>query len=353
MGEVDKARAIFERWMEWDPDDNGWSAYIKFEMRHGKESAARGIFQRYVSCHATLRAFMKWTKWEEKNGQLALARSVFERALSELDDDQRSEKLFISFAEFEERCKEYERARVIYKYALSDMSKEQAPELYRKFISFEKKHGTVEGIEDVIVGKRRAQYEESITAKPLDYDVWFDYVRLEEAAGDGDRVRDVYERAVSHVPPIGEKRFWRRYIYLWIYYALYEELQAQDPERAREVLSACLRVIPHKHFTFAKIWLMRAHLEVRQKDLVAARKVLGQAIGMCPKESIFKGYISLEMQLGEMDRCRSIYGEHQAGQHRPRRQHPYCTDLSLSSVSSKISGVDARKLRCLGEVCRT
>jgi len=28
---------------------------------------------------------------------------------------------------------------------------------------------------------------------------------------------------------------------------------------------------------------------------------------MCGKENIFKGYIELELQLGEVDRCRSIY----------------------------------------------
>ena len=31
---------------------------------------------------------------------------------------------------------------------------------------------------------------------------------------------------------------------------------------------------------------------------------------MCPKESLFKGYINLELQLGEVDRCRSIYGKY-------------------------------------------
>jgi hypothetical protein len=30
--------------------------------------------------------------------------------------------------------------------------------------------------------------------------------------------------------------------------------------------------------------------------------------GLCSKEKIFKGYVELEMQLGEIDRCRSIYG---------------------------------------------
>lgn len=31
------------------------------------------------------------------------------------------------------------------------------PELYQEFITFEKKHGSKDGIEEVIVGKRRLQ----------------------------------------------------------------------------------------------------------------------------------------------------------------------------------------------------
>ncbi len=45
----------------------------------------------------------------------------------------------------------------------------------------------------------------------------------------------MYERAVSNVPPVAEKSYWRRYIYLWINYALFEELDARDVERARQV----------------------------------------------------------------------------------------------------------------------
>lgn len=63
----------------------------------------------------------------------------------------------------------------------------------------------------------------------------------------------VYERAVANLPPAAEKRYWQRYIYLWIRYALFEELDAQDPDRAREVYRACLKLVPHQHFTFAKV----------------------------------------------------------------------------------------------------
>ena len=66
-------------------------------------------------------------------------------------------------------------------------------------------------------------------------------------------MRDTYERAVAHTPPAAEKRFWQRYIYLWVNYALWEELAAKDSDRAREVHRAALRLIPHRSFTFGKV----------------------------------------------------------------------------------------------------
>jgi crooked neck len=80
----------------------------------------------------------------------------------------------------------------------------------------------------VIVSERRFQYEEEVRRSPLNYDGWFDYIRLEESAGDIDRTREVYERAIANVPPAPEKRYWQRYIYLWIKYALFEELEAGE-----------------------------------------------------------------------------------------------------------------------------
>lgn len=47
------------------------------------------------------------------------------------------------------------------------------------------------------------------------------------------RKQKVYERAIANVPPVADKRYWRRYIYLWVNYALFEELQAEDVQRTR------------------------------------------------------------------------------------------------------------------------
>lgn len=184
---------------------------------------------------------------------------MYERAADVVaDDDEDVEALFVAFAEFEKGCGEVERARAIYKFALDRVPKGRTDELYRRLLAFEKQSGDHEGIEDAIVGKRRIQYEDEVRKNPLNYDSWFELIRLEESTGDKERIREVYERAVANVPPTEEKRYWRRYIYLWINYALYEEIDALEMERAREVYRACLKLIPHKIFSFAKVWVMAA-----------------------------------------------------------------------------------------------
>ncbi|TVU46526.1 hypothetical protein EJB05_06067, partial [Eragrostis curvula] len=307
LGAVANARQVFERWMAWRPDTAGWNSYIKFELRYGEVERARAIYERFVAEHPRPDTFIRYAKFEMKRGEVERARRVYERAADLLADDEDAEVLFVAFAEFEERCREVERARAIYKYALDRVPKGRAEELYRKFLAFEKQFGDREGIEDAIVGKRRFQYEDEVRKNPLNYDSWFDYIRLEESVGNKERIREVYERAIANVPPAEEKRYWQRYIYLWINYALYEELDAQDVERTREVYKECLKLIPHKKFTFAKIWLMAAQFEIRQRNLKSARQILGNAIGMAPKGKIFKKYIEIELYLGNFDRCRTLY----------------------------------------------
>lgn len=34
IGNVVNARQIFERWMQWHPDEQAWQAYINFEFRY-------------------------------------------------------------------------------------------------------------------------------------------------------------------------------------------------------------------------------------------------------------------------------------------------------------------------------
>merc|ERR1712098_422841 len=66
-------------------------------------------------------------------------------------------------------------------------------------------------------------------------------------------------------------------------------------------------LLPHKRFTFAKLWLLYAHFEIRQKEVDTARRALGSALGKCPKAKLFRGYIDLEIKLREFTRCRTLY----------------------------------------------
>ncbi|KAK2063865.1 TPR-like protein [Colletotrichum caudatum] len=310
LGNVPGTRQVFDRWMQWQPDEAAWSAYIKLEKRYGEYDRARDIFRAFTLVHPEPRNWIKWARFEEEFGTSDMVRDVFGTAIEELGDEFVDEKLFIAYARYEAKLKEYERARAIYKYALDRLPRSRSMALHKAYTTFEKQFGDKDGVEDVVLSKRRVFYEAQVKENPKNYDIWFDYTRLEETAGDLDRVRDVYERAFAQVPPAQEKRFWRRYIYLWINYAIFEELQAKDVERSRQIYKVCLELIPHKKFTFAKIWLLKAQFEIRQGELTAARKTLGQAIGMCPKDKLFRGYIELELKLFEFLRCRTLYEKH-------------------------------------------
>ncbi|KAF3075622.1 Pre-mRNA-splicing factor clf1 [Trichoderma lentiforme] len=310
LGNIPGTRQVFDRWMQWRPNEAAWSAYIKLEKRYGEFDRAREIFQTFTMVHPEPRNWIKWAKFEEEYGTSDLVREVFGTAVETLGDDFVDEKLFIAYARFESKLKEYERARAIYKYALDRLPRSKSRLLHSAYTTFEKQFGDQDGVEDVVLSKRRVFYEEQVRENPKNYDAWFDYAGLEEASRDADRVRDVYERAIAQVPPTQEKRHWRRYIYLWIFYAVWEELEGQDVERARQIYTTCLNLIPHTKFTFAKIWLLAAQFEVRQDDLGAARKLLGRAIGMCPKDKLFDGYVDLERKLFEFVRCRKLYEKH-------------------------------------------
>lgn len=320
------ARQVFERWMAWEPDDKAWQAYIKLEIRYNEHNRASAIYERWVAVRPEPRVWVKWGKFEEERSKVDKAREVFQSALEFFGDEEeqveKAQAVFGSFARMETRIKEYERARVIYKFALERLPRSKSAHLYAAYTKFEKQHGTRTTLESTVLGKRRIQYEEELSHDGRNYDVWFDYARLEEGAyrqlrEEGatteeeeqavTRVREVYERAVAQVPPGTEKRHWRRYIFLWLDYALFEEIETKDFTRTREIYQTATQLVPHKHFTFAKLWLMFARFEVRRLHLPAARKILGTAIGMSPKEALFKGYIQLEFDLREFDRVRTLY----------------------------------------------
>mmetsp|Transcript_24254 Transcript_24254/g.35941 ORF Transcript_24254/g.35941 Transcript_24254/m.35941 type:complete len:693 (+) Transcript_24254:123-2201(+) len=364
VGDMPKCRAVWERWMKWLPDDNAWTSYAKFETRCKQLEKAENVMRRCVNEYPSARAFLRFAKWAEFDlGKVPLAREIFEACLSELEPEEAYQaRVFKQFASFEERQGEHERARVIYKHAmkllnlesseslteeneadLTKYEKDKRAELYQAYVAFEKKYGNREGIESVILTKQRIEYKKRLDKDEHDYDGWFEWAKLEMDHGDEATVRDVFEQAVSKIPPSEKKEHWRRYIYLWIYYAIFEELNMKDLDRASQVYNACLGVIPHTKFSFAKIWIYAAKLYIRRKDITSVRKLLGRAIGLCGKEKIFTEYIGIELALGEIERCRKLYDKYVA-------QMPYnCTAWKKYADLEKSVG-ETERCRALYEL---
>ncbi|KIM61156.1 hypothetical protein SCLCIDRAFT_16186 [Scleroderma citrinum Foug A] len=255
---------VFECWMQWEPDDKVWQAYLKMEECYNELDRASVIYEHWIAV----------SKFEEERGKYDKAREVFQTALQFFGDGE--EQIMK-----EVHLNDYNRARVIYMWDLDRLPCSKSSNLSAAYTRFEKQHGA-----------RSILEKDKVAHDGCNYDAWFDYTRLEEGAlrtlcEEGstedkenaaiERVRDIYEWAVAHVPPGQEKCHW------------------QDYERTCQVYCTALNLVPHKQFIFAKLWIIAAQFEIWRLDLAATRKILGTAIGMCPKEVLFKGYIQVEM----------------------------------------------------------
>ena len=111
-------------------------------------------------------------------------------------------------------------------------------------------------------------------------------------------------------------------------YATFEEVIVEDVQKADRVYQCCLELMPHENYTFAKVWLGYANFKVRRENLANARKILDCALKLCPKvqmvftlntnsltisacfllkEKLLRGYIDLEIQLRDFERCRKLF----------------------------------------------
>lgn len=349
---IDKIRKIFMNLLQAYPmSSEDWLKWARFE----EESALN-----FDNCRAVYQTGI------DTIGELSKSSSGDNAHQNQTKNFANFQYLIVGFAKFEIRRNQLERARAIYKFALAkfgtpnehdfDVSNQDSSAtkrlIYNQYVQFEKQYGSRDEMEHVLIDKRRAEYEKKLASDDgnavFDYDIWFDYVNMEQSncqqileasssstmnllSDDDDdddlrsgnsnarcssalltsavqSCRSVFQRAISHKPLVNEKRYWRRYIYLWIKYAIFEELVARDFEKAKSVYMSCVNeCIPHKSFTFAKIWIMYAKFEIRHGELQRARKLLGKALGICPKPKLYRWYIELEMELREFDRCRKLY----------------------------------------------
>jgi len=317
--EFRRARSVFERALDVEYQNTGiWQKYIEMEKKNQFLNYCRNLLERATKLlPRESRFWLEYTLIEETLENYVGTRAIFERWIAIKPEAQ----AYNAYARFELRCQERERAHEVMKRMKDDKGGEES---IKALIDFEFKHGfrevnrirptemTVADIETGVLRTWRARYREEIAANPKHYDVWFDYLRLEEANGTNDDIIAAYSEAVSSVPPVQQKQFWRRYLYLWLYYAAFCEVTLEDKDKTREVILNMIKIIPHKLFSFKKVWKYAAEFEIRNGSIEEARKFLGMGLGMAGKvkSSIFPMYGELELRLGNVDRARTIYAKY-------------------------------------------
>lgn len=299
------ARAIYERWMSWKPSDNAWLQYVKFEERCGEIDRARSIFERYMEQYLDTTAFIRYCKFEEKYKQYEKARTGYETCISMMPD--LTEDVFMKYAQFEIRRGELERANRIFKLGLEKLSPADSKKLYSGYISHTKQTGSRDQIEQVLLEKRRAYYESMLVSEPQNLDTCFDYIRMEEEAGDVEKVREIYERSIAKIPAGSDKKYWRRYLYIWLFYAQFEETMGKDIVRARNVLECAIKLMQYQKIYSTKILKYFGKFEIRHSSsLDRFRELMIRALVLTGgrKPSLGRFWIETELQLGDVAQAR-------------------------------------------------
>lgn len=315
----DIVRSLYNKWCSLEPERGAWLSYIDFEIRQKKYDNARDIYEKFVLVYPQAETWLAWAKFESIYGTVESIRSVYSIAMdflieyeTTMKDEENYEsgliQLALSFAAWEVSEREYERVSAIYK-----LLKEKFPEnlqIIKAQGDFNKNFGSVKDINDTLISKRKLDYENELQTNPRNYYYWMLYVDLVVQYFPKDII-DVFEKAVTISIPdqtMSKDISWRRYIYLWIRYFTHMELRQLDVESCRSLYKRCLNdIIPHSNFTFSDIWIMYSEFEIRQNNLPLARKILGRALGMCPRPKLFTRYIELEVKLREFDRVRKLY----------------------------------------------
>ncbi len=331
LGNVPGQDRCVERWMfVGNPRRRRGMRTSTSRVRYDEMERASAIWERAVTCHppppssgsdgpsskrteATSKRHVWSSRWRWTTS--ARTRMRWKRPKASLPP----------FAKMETRLKEYERARVIYKYALERLPRSKSAGIYSSYTRFEKQFGTMSSVEIPSLASGRIQYEEELAAPEgaHDYDTWFrttldskktptarsptrgaSQEQLEQAVK---RVREVYERAIAQVPSSTEKRDWRRYIFLWLRYALFEELDIHDFSRTREIYKAAIAVVPHRRFTSPSCGSSMPASKCADSTSPPHARSWAPPSASRPKLKLFNSYIDLELSLKEFDRARKIY----------------------------------------------
>lgn len=70
LGNIPAVRQAFERWMEWEPEEQAWLSYIKMELRYKEVDRARAVYEHFVMCHHNVKNWIRFARFEESQGNV-------------------------------------------------------------------------------------------------------------------------------------------------------------------------------------------------------------------------------------------------------------------------------------------
>lgn len=322
-------RNIFDKWITWHPDTSVWNAYISFEKRYHETDKIRNLFQKYISDHPSGNTWIKWVSFEKlckiDLDQIQRIRSTFELCLDtmlsddKLKDDDNIVDLVVMWTDWEASCNEYERGEAIFTNILNNnfffLSEPKLNDIYKAYKTFKKVYFDQNDVESDLFIQSKLNYEHLLKEYEYDSDLWLKYINICQFNNDLNTVKTLFKKSITYIPNDNSKTIkWKRYIFLWIKYALWEEFTNKDIMAAKKVWDDCLTLLKKKKITFGKIWIHIAQFHLRndgENGLMLFRKILGTQIGQSNtfglKNSIFKYYINFEKKIGEFDRVRKLY----------------------------------------------
>ncbi|CAI9090992.1 OLC1v1025902C1 [Oldenlandia corymbosa var. corymbosa] len=103
LGNFETVGIIFELWLKQQPSQQGWLSYIEFELKYNGAKSARGIFERFVEwLPENCSSWIKYAAMERSSGESERARMIFQRAfdLPALDRPDLLWKAYVDFAKF-------------------------------------------------------------------------------------------------------------------------------------------------------------------------------------------------------------------------------------------------------------
>ncbi|EME89236.1 uncharacterized protein MYCFIDRAFT_128265 [Pseudocercospora fijiensis CIRAD86] len=283
--EYRRARSVFERALDCEPTNvQLWVRYIESEMKERNINHARNLLDRAVSILPRVdKLWYKYVYMEEMLGNIPGTRAVFERWMSWEPD----EAAWSAYIKLEKRYGEFDRARNIFE-RFTIVHPE--PRNWIKWAKFEEENGTSDLVREVF-----GMAIEALGDEFMDEKLFIAYAKFEAKLKEYERSRAIYKYALDRMPRSKSA----------ILHKIVHNIEKQFGDREGSIKT--LKIVPHKKFTFAKLWVLKAQFHLRRQELDKARKTVGRAIGMCPKNKLFRAYIEMELKLFEFVRCRTLY----------------------------------------------